>query len=54
MEEFDKTRTCPQCSAEARYVYHRGAFECPMEAQPHMHRECKVCAYDWAETPVIS
>ena len=70
MAQFDKDSpsSCPQCGGNAGYVYHQnegpsgakqGASACARTAgsktgEPHMHRTCMTCKYQWAEEPILT
>jgi ribosomal protein S27AE len=50
MEPFYATNTCPKCSSgSASYKFHPDA--CPEIGadREHMHRQCPLCGFAWAE-----
>jgi len=62
--QFDKSTPslCQQCGGAARFEYHTnkenmyGFFETvpgAVDDQPHMHRTCGLCGYEWAEEPIV-
>lgn len=60
MNKYHPDNACPKCrcgAVVAQYHTGEGQQAChekciTKETEPHVHRFCQRCSYDWAELPV--